>query len=69
MDGKLAAVDLDHCIDNKKLSPLAKDIGSHFENTYIEISLIQEDAELHSEECRFYQEWFIAQTVEPNFIK
>ena len=35
---KLAAVDLDHCIDNGKLSPLAEEIVSHFENTYTEIS-------------------------------
>ena len=38
VDGKLAAVDLDHCIDNGKLSSLAEEIVSHFENTYTEIS-------------------------------
>lgn len=26
IDGKLAAVDLDYCIDNEKLSPLAEEI-------------------------------------------
>lgn len=38
VDGKLAAVDLDYCIDNEKLSPFAEEIISHFENTYTEIS-------------------------------
>lgn len=38
VSGKLATLDLDHCIDNGKLSPLAEEIVSHFQNTYIEIS-------------------------------
>ena len=38
VDGKLAAIDLDHCIEDGKLSSLAEYIASHFGNTYIEIS-------------------------------
>lgn len=38
VDGKLIAIDLDHCIENEKLSSWAEEIISHFKNTYIEIS-------------------------------
>lgn len=38
VDGKLIAIDLDHCIEDGKLSSLAEDIVFHFGNTYIEIS-------------------------------
>ncbi len=38
VDDKLAAIDLDHCIEDGKLSSWAEDIVSHFGNTYIEKS-------------------------------
>ena len=38
VDDRIIAVDLDHCIENKKLCSCAEEIISHFKNTYIEIS-------------------------------
>lgn len=38
VDGKIIAIDLDHCIENNNLCSWASDIVSHFNNTYIEIS-------------------------------
>lgn len=38
VDGKTIAIDLDHCIEDEKLTKQAADIVSHFRNTYIEKS-------------------------------
>ncbi len=38
VDGRIIAIDLDHCIENEKLCSWAEEIVSHFKNTYIEIS-------------------------------
>jgi putative DNA primase/helicase len=38
VDGKIIAIDLDHCIENNNLCSWASDIVSHFDNTYIETS-------------------------------
>lgn len=38
VDGVIIAIDLDHCIENGKLTTQAADIVSHFRNTYIETS-------------------------------
>lgn len=39
VDGKIIAIDLDHCFEDKKLYSWSEEIFSHFPNTYIEISL------------------------------
>ena len=38
VDGKIIAIDLDHCIEDGNLCSWSKEIVSHFPNTYIEIS-------------------------------
>lgn len=38
VDGRIIAIDLDHCIENNNSCSWALDIGSHFNNTYIETS-------------------------------
>ena len=38
VDGRIIAIDLDHCIENNNLCSWALNIGSHFNNTYIETS-------------------------------
>ena len=38
VDGKIIAIDLDHCIENEKLCSWSEEIVSHFQDTYIEIS-------------------------------
>lgn len=38
VDKKTITIDLDHCIENGKLTDWAAEIVSHFKNTYIEIS-------------------------------
>lgn len=38
VDGKIIAIDLDHCIDDGNLCSWSEEIVSHFSNTYIEIS-------------------------------
>ncbi|MDO4649547.1 MAG: phage/plasmid primase, P4 family [Eubacteriales bacterium] len=38
VDGKIIAIDLDHCREGKKMKVWAADIVSHFRNTYIEYS-------------------------------
>lgn len=38
VDGKIIAIDLDHCIENEKLKSWASEIVSRFRNTYIEKS-------------------------------
>jgi len=38
VSGRIFAFDLDHCIEEGRTMPWAKDIISHFENTYIEKS-------------------------------
>lgn len=38
VDGKIIAIDLDHCIEDGNLCSWSEEIVSHFPNTYIEIS-------------------------------
>ena len=38
VDGKIIAIDLDHCIEEGKICSWAEEIVSHFQDTYIEIS-------------------------------
>ena len=38
VDGKIIAIDLDHCIEEGKICSWAEEIISHFSNTYVEIS-------------------------------
>lgn len=38
VDGKIIAIDLDHCIEEGKICSWAEEIISHFQDTYIEIS-------------------------------
>lgn len=38
VDGKIIAIDIDHCMNGKKMSVLAADIVSHFRSAYIEKS-------------------------------
>lgn len=38
VNGRIIAIDLDHCIENGQLLPWAKEIVKRFDNTYIEIS-------------------------------
>ena len=38
VNGKIVGIDLDHCLEDGKLLPWAKEITDRFANTYIEVS-------------------------------